>query len=108
MRSLDERKNGNYHLLLADSPSIALVGMDFRSYDNGVLFITMKPFVNQRQMLQAANRVGRGGDSCQRMIVGDIELVDHLASCRYKNKLIQYLDIVQAQKKITLNVRATK
>ena len=43
-------------------------------------------------MLQAAYRVGRGGDRCERLIVEGVDLVDHLASCVYKNKLLAFLD----------------
>jgi len=42
-------------------------------------------------MLQAANRVGRGNDKCERIIVGKIGLVDTLASCVYKKKLLQFV-----------------
>jgi len=85
-------------LIIADSPLIALRGIDYRSFDNCILFITMISFLHQRQMLQAANRVGRGGDKCRRMIIGDIDLIDHIASCAYKNNLIKYLDRVQVSK----------
>ena len=92
MRNLDEHKDGRYQLLIADSPTIALRGLDYRSYDKGMLFITMRSFQHKREMIQAANRVGRAGDQCRRILIGDIELVDHMAACAYKNNLIKFID----------------
>jgi len=37
-------------------------------------------------------RVGRSGDKCKRLIIGDIDIVDHMASCQYKKKLIMFND----------------
>ena len=51
-------------------------------------------------MVQASNRVGRGGDKCRRVILGDIELVDHLASCTYKKRLVQFIEAMQAKKEL--------
>ena len=96
LRSLDEVYEGNYRFLIADSPTIALRGLDFRSLNNAILFVTTRSFTHQREMVQAAYRVGRGDDKCRRVIIGDIELVDHLASCTYKRKLVQFIDDASA------------
>jgi len=96
LRSLDEVVEGRYRFLIADSPEIALRGLDFRSPNNAILFVTMRSFAHYREMVQAASRVGRQEDQCRRMIVGDIDLVDHLASCAYKRKLISFIDSVSA------------
>ena len=95
LQNLDECRNGKYKLLIADSPDIALRGLDYRSYDNGMLFISTRSFQHRREMIQAAYRVGRGGDRCRRVLMGDIELVDRMASCAYKNKLIRFLDTLK-------------
>jgi len=94
LRSLDDSVDGWYRILLADSASVALRGLDFRSFDVGILFATMRSFVHEREYIQAANRVGRGSDRCRRVLLGDIALVDHMASCRYKRKLVQFLGSV--------------
>lgn len=72
IRNLDEKVGGKYRVLIADSPDIALIGLDFRSFNNGITLLVLKPFRHQREMLQAANRVGRGGDRCSRVIRNDI------------------------------------
>ena len=41
LRSLDEPHGGRYRLLITDSPTIALRGLEYRSYNNGILFATM-------------------------------------------------------------------
>ena len=79
-------------MLVADSTAIAMRGLDYRSYENGILLIVMKSFRHQREMIQATNRVGRGGDKCRRIIIGDIDLIDHMGSCLYKSALIKYLE----------------
>jgi len=96
LRNLDECIEGLYRLLLTDNASVGLRGTDYRSYDGCILFVTLRPFAHRREMVQAANRVGRGGDKCRRVAVGDFALVDHLASCSYKRKLISYLDSAKA------------
>ena len=102
LRDLDASIDGMYRILLADSACVALRGLDFRSYDNAILFATMRSFVHEREYIQAANRVGRGADRCRRVIFGDTALVDHLASCSYKRKLVQFLDSVQAKSLIKM------
>ena len=44
--------------------------------------------------------MGRGGDKCRRVILGDIELVDHLASFTYKKRLVQFIEAMQAKKEL--------
>jgi len=92
LRKLDDRIEGAYQILLADSPRIALRGLDFRSLENSITFATMRAFKNERELIQAANRVGRGGDRCRRVVFNDTELVDHMASCAYKRNLLQFLN----------------
>ena len=89
---MDALKDEKYPLLVADSTAIAMRGLDYRSYENSILLIVMKSFRHQREMVQAANRVGRGGDKCRRVIIGDIDLIDHMGSCLYKSALIKYLE----------------
>ena len=40
LRQLDESSGGRYRLLVADSPEIALRGLDYRAYENGILLLT--------------------------------------------------------------------
>ena len=59
LRSLDEVVEERFKFLLADSPDIALRGLDFRSRNNSILFATTRSFTHQREMVQAASRLGR-------------------------------------------------
>ena len=68
LRNLDEKKGRYYRLLVSDSPDIALRGLDYRSFNNGIMLVVMKPFKHQREMLQAANRLNRGGDRGSRVV----------------------------------------
>ena len=43
-------------------------------------------------MVQAGKRVGRAGDRCKRLLIGSLPLIDHKESCRYKSKLVKFLD----------------
>jgi len=97
LRNLDEAKEGRFQLLVTDDPVVGLRGIDLRSFLNGVKFITMKSFVHQREMIQAASRVGRGGDKCERILLGDIELIDHMADCAYQSRLLKFVESVHAQ-----------
>lgn len=90
LRSLDDAQDGQYQLLITDDPIVGLRGLDLRGHNNGVTFMTLRSFTNQREMQQAAMRVGRAGDQCKRIIIGDIALVDHMASCAYKKRLILF------------------
>ena len=92
LRSLDECVEGHYRLLVADSPKIALIGLDYRSYSNAIHLITTRSFTHQRQLVQAANRVGRGADKFKRTILGDVPLIDHMAASAYKRRLVQFLE----------------
>ena len=51
LRMLDTRVGKSYKILIAVSPDIALRGLDYRSFDNGILFVTMKSFKHEREML---------------------------------------------------------
>ena len=90
-------------MLIADSTDIALRGLDYRSFEIGILFVTLQSFKHRREMIQAAYRVGRGNDKFRRVIIGNISLVDHMASCDYKSKLVKYLD--QIKTNTTLNMQ---
>jgi len=48
LRNLDECLEGRYRLLVADSPKIALIGLDYRSYSNAIHLITTRSFAHQR------------------------------------------------------------
>ena len=43
LRRLDDSIEGKYKLLVADSPTIALRGLDYRAYDRGLLFVMTRP-----------------------------------------------------------------
>ena len=81
-------------LLIADNPEVALRGLDYRSFDTGITFITTRSFKHQREMVQAANRVGRGEDKFRRIILGDADLIDHIESCKYKSQLVKFINSV--------------
>ena len=76
---------------MADTPKIALIGLDYRSYTNSILFVTTRSFTHRREMVQAANRVGRGSDKFKRVILGDAPLIDQMAASVYKKRLVQFL-----------------
>ena len=44
LRSLDDCIDGQYSLVVGDSAQIALRGLDLRSYNVGILFLTMRSF----------------------------------------------------------------
>ena len=91
LRTLDECVEGRYRVLVADTPKIALIGLDYRSYTNSILFVTTRSFTHRREMVQAANRVGRGSDKFKRVILGDAPLIDQMAASVYKKRLVQFL-----------------
>ena len=94
LRNLDQQSGGRFMVLVADNPDIALRGVDYRSYSNGITFITTRPFQHHREMVQAANRVGRGDDKYRRIVLGDADLIDHLASCTYKGRLVNFINAI--------------
>ena len=44
LRNLDECFQGCYRVLIADTPVVALRGLDYRSFDNSISFITTRSF----------------------------------------------------------------
>ena len=105
LRKLDDCIDGRYQILLADSAHIPLRGLDYRSFEAGVTFATMRSFKHDREMIQAANRVGRGGDRCRRVVFNDTPLVDHMASCAYKRVLLQFLSSCAPFPKVNISAR---
>jgi len=83
--------------LITDEPAKGLRGLDLKGHDSGLVLITLKSFSHHREMLQAAYRVGRCGEKCKRVIIGDIPLVDHMASCVYKRRLVKFIDGASAK-----------
>ena len=92
LRTLDEQSQGWFRLVITVEASVGLRGLDYRAYSNGITFITLRAFRHYREMIQAAKRVGRAGDRCKRIQVGDWELIHSKASCLYKRRLIEYLN----------------
>ena len=95
LRNLDQSVNGRYSLLITDEAARGLRGLDLKGHDSGLVLISLKSFSHHREMLQAAYRVGRCGEKCKRLLIGDIDLVNHLASCKYKKKLVKFIDGAQ-------------
>ena len=42
-------ENGRYQLLVADSPDIAMRGLDYRAPRRGLLLLVQQPFAHRRQ-----------------------------------------------------------
>ena len=71
LRRLDQKKSGNFRLLVALDANVGLRGLDIRAPKNGCLLLSLLPFQHERQAQQAAWRVSRYGDSGRRLHLED-------------------------------------
>ena len=55
---------------------IDMRGLDFRAPKLGMTLIVNKGFSSKRDMYQGMNRVGRFGDKCKRVKLGEFSVVD--------------------------------
>jgi hypothetical protein len=63
----------------------AMRGFDYRG--NMVTLILAKSFENEREAMQALNRVGRFGDDCKRILLESVPLLDDDAVFNYNTRL---------------------
>jgi hypothetical protein len=66
-------------------------GIDYRAPHIGIQLLLCAPLNNQRELLQAAMRVGRQGDPCQRFKLKGLDLIDKNAENLYKRKLNHFI-----------------
>ena len=97
LRLLDDSIEGQYRLLLADEPYIAMRGLDYRAPLNGITLLIAKSFPHKRAVLQAAYRVGRQQDPCQRIVLSKVDLIDAEDERKYKAKLMGFLRTTEKQ-----------
>jgi hypothetical protein len=84
-------EEGKYRTLVSSNKKQSMRGVDFRAETNGIHLLLCTSFSNKRELIQAAMRVGRQGDSCQRFKLKGLELVDEEAENLYLQKLWIFL-----------------
>ena len=82
---------GCFPLLVADSPDVAMRGLDYRAPTHGLLLLIYNSFSHRRQASQALYRVGRHGDSFSRYRVENIPLIDKDQEELYKAGLNNFI-----------------
>ena len=103
---LDSRdEKGNYPVLLAEDCNLGMRGLDYRARRHGILLLVLRSFQHSRQAVQAAFRVGRNGDPCQRQRLAQVPLVDEAMEAKYKASLSQFM---QAQLPVEPRPRSGK
>ena len=86
-----DKTSGFFPLLVADSPDIAMRGLDYRAPTHGLLLLISKSFSHRRQASQALYRVGRHGDSFSRYRVDNVPLIDKKLEEKYKADLNDFI-----------------
>ena len=66
LRELDMKSKNGYSVLVSSDKAMSMRGIDYRAPTNGIKLIIDERFSNKRELLQAALRVGRQGDPCER------------------------------------------
>jgi hypothetical protein len=80
LKQLHEKdKNGKFRTLVSSDKQKSMRGVDYRATSIGIHLLLCAPFSNKRELIQAAMRVGRQGDQCQRFKLKGLVLVDKAA-----------------------------
>ena len=91
LRILDEPVDGLFRVLVATNKSVSMRGLDYRAPNNGIQLLVCRSFAHQREAQQAAFRVGRQNDPCERLILKDLPLLDQQQVLNYKQKLFDFI-----------------
>jgi len=67
-------------------------GLDFRAPMLGMTLIVNKGFSSKRDMYQGMNRVGRFGDKCKRVKLGEFDEVDPAGEAQMYTRLFAISD----------------
>ena len=83
-------------------------GIDYRSASGSITLIVAAPFDNYREAMQALHRVGRYEDTCVRLLVAGIQLIDKKLEHEYNGRLSAFLNPVKAVHQTSMAVEKKK
>ena len=91
LRRLDDKRGGQFRLLVALDANIGLRGQDLRAPKHGCLLLTLLLFQHERQAQQAAWRVSRYGDPGRRLHLDGQPLIHTEAEARCRQCLLAFI-----------------
>ena len=91
LRTLDDTVEGGKYRTLVSTNLEAMRGIDYRAPTNGITLLICKSFYHMREANQAGYRVGRQTDSCKRLILKDLNIINKQQMDLYTARLYEFL-----------------
>ena len=95
------KSDGDYHTVIFTKDKTMMRGIDFRAPTKGITLLVCEPFTHPREAIQAAYRVGRQNDPCERLMVNMRQVIKENAKAEYTAKLYRFCsDIINEQRRV--------
>ena len=100
LRDLGAKKVGGHFQVMLVSDERLLRGIDYRAPGTGIALIVAASFSTNRALAQALGRVGRFGESCERVQLAGLTVVSEWSDNLAFNKLFRLANDLEMEKKL--------